>query len=349
MELSAGKLWGIRRLADDGGRFKMVAVDQRPPIMNLIKQKRGVAEASFEDVCAVKALLTRELAPHASAMLLDPLYAYSACIDAVKPSQGLLVTLEEHAFRETAGGRISDEIADWSVAKIKRLGADGVKVLAWYRPDADPEILRRQHDFVEKIGRACAEHDICYLLELLVYPLPGEDAQTKEYVEHKAKQPQRVVDSLEAFVDPKYGVDIFKLESPIPADGLAAPGSDGAAEAQAWFDRIGALTTRPWVMLSAGASMAKFRDVLHYAYKAGASGYLAGRAIWADALQNFPDMDKVSAALRAEGVPYMADLNRMTDAQATPWTGHRAFADGVRLAGAGPDFRRRYQSLPGAA
>ena len=31
MELSPGKLWGLRRMADAGGRFKMVAVDQRPP------------------------------------------------------------------------------------------------------------------------------------------------------------------------------------------------------------------------------------------------------------------------------------------------------------------------------
>ena len=30
MNLSAGKLLGLRRLADESGRFKIVAVDQRP-------------------------------------------------------------------------------------------------------------------------------------------------------------------------------------------------------------------------------------------------------------------------------------------------------------------------------
>ena len=34
--MQPGKLWGMRRLADAGGRFKMLAVDQRPPIKNLI-------------------------------------------------------------------------------------------------------------------------------------------------------------------------------------------------------------------------------------------------------------------------------------------------------------------------
>ena len=34
MELSPGKLWGMRRMADAHGRYKMTAVDQRPPIKN---------------------------------------------------------------------------------------------------------------------------------------------------------------------------------------------------------------------------------------------------------------------------------------------------------------------------
>ena len=32
MQISAGKLRGLRRLSDANGRFKMVAVDQRPPL-----------------------------------------------------------------------------------------------------------------------------------------------------------------------------------------------------------------------------------------------------------------------------------------------------------------------------
>jgi len=38
------------------------------------------------------------------------------------------------------------------------------------------------------------------------------------------------------------------------------------------------------VMLSAGAAMAEFANVLRYAYRAGAHGFLAGRAIWWDKL-----------------------------------------------------------------
>lgn len=205
-------------------------------------------------------------------MLLDPVWAYAASIPHLDASCGLLLTSEDHAFREVDGGRLSAEIEDWTVAKARRIGADGVKFLAWYRPDAAPGVCLHQQDLVERVGQACAEHDLAFLLELLVCPLPGEDAQTTDYVEHAAKRPERVLASLAIFTDPKYGVDVFKLESPVAAGDLADPDGDGAAECRRWFDEIGRVATRPWVMLSAGADMETFSNVLRYAYAAGASG-----------------------------------------------------------------------------
>ena len=122
MEISAGKLWGLRRLADDAGRFKMTAMDQRPPIINLVKERRGLSEAPYADVVAVKRALAEALTAHSSAVLLDPDYAYSQVIDRVSPRQGVLHTLEDHAFDETPDGRRSAAIRGWSVSKIKRAG-----------------------------------------------------------------------------------------------------------------------------------------------------------------------------------------------------------------------------------
>jgi tagatose 1,6-diphosphate aldolase len=343
MEMTPGKLWGLRRLATPQGHFAMLATDQRPPIMNLVAAKRGTS-ATFQDVVDVKVALTRTLAGAASALLVDPVYGYCSAIAHAVPGRGLLVTLEEHEFAETPGGRISREIADWSVAKIKRLGADGVKLLAWYRPDAAEDVRRHQEEFVARVGAACRTHDICFLLELLVYPLPGETQQTADYVEHRDKHPQLVIDSVRAFADPRFGVDLFKLESPVPGATLPDLETGGAATvaAREAFAAIGAIAPRPWVMLSAGVTMAQFSRVLRYAYEAGASGYLAGRAIWWEAAQSFPDLAVVERRLSAEGVPYMDELNRLTQKLATPWHAHRCFADGVHLAGAGPDFRVGY-------
>jgi len=343
MAPSAGKLWGMRRLADARGLFKMTAVDQRPPIKNPIAQARGLAEAPWGDVAGFKALLIEELQATSSAMLLDPHFAYPAAISFFDPAKGLILTLEDSRFQDTAGGRLSSEIDDWSVEKIKRVGGDAVKVLTWYRPDADREVCQAQKDFARRIGEACHRHDIPYVFELLVYPLARDAEQTSDYVEMKTKKPELVLESVETFAAPEYGIDIFKLESPMPAEDVPGVDGEGAAEAQRWFDALGQAAGRPWVMLSAGAGKADFRRILSHAFEAGASGYLAGRAIWLDAFQAFPDWDKIRAGLAGPAVDYMADLNALTDRAALPWHQHPSYGPGgAALQPADQTFRHEY-------
>ncbi len=343
MQLSAGKYRGMRRLADGQGRYKMTAVDQRPPIKNLIRERLGLASAPWEDVAGFKELLIRELQGESTAMLLDPHFAYPRGVTMLDARLGMILTLEDSLFTETPGGRLSAEIDDWSVEKIKRAGGDGVKVLTWYRPDADPAVCRAQQEFTARVGEACRRYDIPYVFELLVYPLASDREQTRDYVEMKTKQPELVLESVRTFADPKYGVDLFKLESPIPAADLPAPGTEGSAEAQALFDELGRAAGRPWVMLSAGAGMEQFRRVLHYAYAAGASGYLAGRAIWLEAFQRFPDWAAIEAGLREQAVPYMRELNVLTDAAATPWHRHPCYGEaGPCVLPADATFRHVY-------
>lgn len=333
-------------MADANGRFKMTAVDQRPPIKNPIKEKLGVAEAPWSEVAGFKKLLIEELQHESSAMLLDPHYAYPAGISAYSPARGLILTLEDSLFEETPDGRLSSEINDWSVEKIKRVGGDAVKVLAWYRPDAGQRVLRKQKEFVARIGAACAKYDIPYVFELLVYPLAGDSEQTQDYIEMKSKKPELVLESVRAFAAPDYGIDVFKLESPLPAKDVPGVGKEGAADAQQWFDALGEAAGRPWVMLSAGAGMDEFRRVLTHAYAAGASGYLAGRAIWQAAFQNFPDWDAIRTELKSGGVSYMRDLNELTDKAAMPWHAHQCFAENtLDLAFAGPGFRVDYKGF----
>ena len=347
MDVSAGKLRGLRRLTDAQGRFKMVAVDQRPPILKALGEKLAPKAPGYDEVSAVKALLARALAPLGSAVLVDPDYGYSRAADAIPPDRGLLVTLEDFRFDETAEGRRSRLLPGWDVGKIKRMGADGVKLLLWYRPDAAPGVLAHQQALVREVGAACAHYDIVFLLELLVHPFQGAAGHMRDYAEDPGKRPELVLRSVEDFADPAYGVDIYKLESPLPAGALPDPEGSGpeVADAQRWFDRLGALVDRPWVMLSAGAGMEEFRRVLAFAYRAGANGYLAGRAIWWRAFGAYPDLAAMEQALAAEGAGYMAEINALTDRDATPWMAAPLFGGRPGLAAAGPDFPRLYPGL----
>ncbi|MGB3553764.1 MAG: tagatose 1,6-diphosphate aldolase, partial [Jannaschia sp.] len=296
----------------------------------------------WEDVARVKTILMEALQPASTAMLLDPHYAIPHGWRAFDPRKGLIVTLEDSLFRETGRGRFSAEIDDWSVGKIKRMGGDAVKVLAWYRPDISDEVRTAQQDFVRRTGEACARFDIPFLFELLVHPVESDAEQTSDYTEMATKHSDHVLASVEAFAGADYGVDVFKLESPVPAKGIVA----GDASVQALFDEMGRLAGRPWVMLSAGAGKADFRTVLEYAYAAGASGYLAGRAIWLDAFQAWPNLDAMRAGLMRDSVPYMDDLNALTDAKAMPWHDHAAYAgNGLAFVDPSAGFRHGYGDI----
>jgi len=346
IDLSPGKLWGMRRMADAAGRFKMTAVDQRPPIKNPIARHYGLPEAPWEDVARFKTLLIETLQEESSAMLLDPHYAIPRGIGRLSAQKGLIVTLEDSIFVETPEGRLSSQIDDWSVEKIKRMGADAVKVLAWYRPDAGETVNRHQKDFVRRIGEACHRFDIPFLFELLVYPLARDAHQTADYVEMKGKKADDVLASVEEFARPDYGVDVFKLESPVNAGSAPGVGGEGWEEVQAVFDELGRLAGRPWVMLSAGAGKADFRAILTHAYRAGASGYLAGRAIWLEAFGHFPDWPAMRTGLEGGAVGYMRDLNALTDAEAQPWYRHPAYGpDGAGFRPADASFRHVYGGM----
>ena len=316
-------------------------MDQRPPIKGPIAAAHG-GDAPWEKVAEVKTALMEALQPSSTAMLLDPHYAIPHGWRAFDPRKGLIVTLEDSLFRETGQGRYSAEIDDWSVSKIKRMGGDAVKVLAWYRPDISEEVRTAQHDFVKRTGEACARFDIPFLFELLVHPVDSDAEQTSDYIEMATKHSDHVLASVEAFAGADYGVDVFKLESPVPGKGIEG----GDASVQALFDEMGRLAGRPWVMLSAGAGKDDFKTVLEYAYAAGASGYLAGRAIWLDAFTRWPDMAAMEAGLMADSVPYMADLNALTDARATPWHKHAAYGgDGLAFIDPTAGFRHGYEAI----
>jgi tagatose 1,6-diphosphate aldolase len=307
-----GKRWGLRRMADANGHFLMLAVDQRPPLMALIARARGCPpeQVTYADMVAAKRLLAEELAPFATATLVDPNFAYPAAIAALPADRGLIVTLEEHRFRETEGGRRSAAIPGWSVDRIKGIGADGVKLLIYYRPDAAPDVVAHQQQFVRAVGRDCRACDIPLVLELLVYPLAGATANHQ----------QAVLASAAEFAQPHYAIDLLKLESPLPAAELPADDRVGEATVQAAFDALGrAAGALPWVLLSGGAGKDAFRRLLRAACRAGASGFLAGRSIWAEAMAAFPDLARCRGGLRENAVPYMRELAAVVAAEGHAW------------------------------
>lgn len=354
---SAGVLRGLARLADADGRFRMVAVDQRPPIFAAVSKALGVPEdaLAWDQVADVKATLIEALGPHAGAMLLDPVWSHPRSLMALPGTTGLLSTLEGYDFDVVDGERRSAAIRGWSVAKARRAGADAIKVLAWHRPDVSDATQAHQDAFVRDAAAACRAYDLPFVLELLDYPMSGEDPSDPAYLRGKA---ERTLGSLRHYADPAFGVDLFKLEVPFDPhrvaevaggalDGVARDALLDQAEADALLAEMDALSPVPWVVLSAGVGPKAFEYVVERAVAQGASGFLAGRAVWLDALAAWPDRAAATEALRTRSVPLLHRLGARVE-EATPWTAHRRHAGAPRIDGAGPDWARTYPA-PGDA
>jgi tagatose 1,6-diphosphate aldolase len=83
--------------------------------------------------------------------------------------------------------------------------------------------------------------------------------------------------------------------------------------------------TVPWVILSAGVGYENFRTQVEIACRAGASGYLAGRSIWRDAVSTHDPAARDAAVTGARA--RLDELNAITRTNGRPYVAAHSLAD----------------------
>ena len=83
-----GKYVHIKKICNNDNHLEMLAIDQRPPIFNIIKQKKK--NCNFNDVVKFKKHISQNLSEHSSAILMDPVYSIPNLIS-ISKSKGLIV------------------------------------------------------------------------------------------------------------------------------------------------------------------------------------------------------------------------------------------------------------------
>jgi len=74
----------------------------------------------------------------------------------------------------------------------------------------------------------------------------------------------------------------------------------------------------PWVLLSAGVDFESFRKQVKIACKAGASGFLAGRALWQEGAQ-IRSRDERMNFFQNTAAPRLKELAEIADIYGKPW------------------------------
>lgn len=314
-----GKARGLQRIADGAGRYAVLAIDQRPPIFELLATKLGVPpEATAARAGDVKRVIVRALGGDVTGVLIDPLFGLGPALPVLRRETGLLVTLEDHAFqRRPDGHRLSDVIEGWGADRATHAGADALKFLVWYRDDAPEACRRHQQEVVRRVGEACRQADRPFVLEILPYELPGEDVDA-----YAAASPSLHARAVEVFAAPEYAVDLFKLALPGAVKAVTDWGGRhySLAELETHMRATTAALDVDWVLLSAGVTGPQFEQALAAALRSGARGYMAGRALWWAPLQSYPDEDAMERSLEEVRRGTLARLGELLHEHLEPRT-----------------------------
>jgi tagatose 1,6-diphosphate aldolase len=310
--LTPGKLRGLQRISNPNGTLTMVATDQNSSMISMMKDA-AKREPTYAEVADAKVMLSRALSPHCSGLLVDGYYGYWSTVaaHAVPKSTGLLIRVEKSgAGKNKANAPLGEVEAGWGVAKIKRCGADAVKLLAQFEP-TEPDSAEHNFELTRKVYEECVRHDILFLLEPIHFPFGSEKKSDESVLKRKA---QTVIDS--AKVLSRY-CDVFKAEFP------GTPGVESDDKLMDNLKRLNDACAKPWVLLSAGVDYPQYKKQVEMAMKAGASGVLGGRAFWKEYFTYATPAERQKFA-ETECVRRVKEIDGIVQ-QGTPWFARYGF------------------------
>jgi tagatose 1,6-diphosphate aldolase len=323
-KLSIGKIRGLQQLANERGIMAMCALDHRGSLMKMLSagQSQG---AGYQEMVDFKLDLCRVVAPHATAILLDPIYGAAQAIAAgvIPKTTGLLVSLEKSGYSGEAEARVTNLLPEWDVKKIRKMGATAAKLLLYYRPDID--VASKQLDTVQRLGTDCIVEDMPFVVEPVSYRVANKEASPEDFAEVK---PKLVVETARQIT--ALPIDVLKAE--FPAD---LEYEKDKARLLNLCHQLNEASQVPWVILSAGVNFELFYQEVELACRAGASGFLAGRALWQEATQ-IKSREERLKFLETTVVSRLESLTELANAYGTPWYA------GLEATGVDENWHRRY-------
>ena len=323
LRISKNKYKALKNLSDQNGVISALAIDQRGSLKEMIAEgsKENIGD---EGITHFKELVSEELTPFSSSILLDPEYGIPAS-KARDKNAGLLLAYEKTGYDASEPGRLPDLLEDWSVKRLKEVGADAVKFLLYYDVDEEEKINEYKHVYIERIGSECMAEDIPFFLEIVSYDTNNDDVKGKDYAKVK---PHKVIEAMKEFSKSQYNVSVLKVEVPVNMSFVEGFSENNSSvytkeEAAQYYREQSEATNLPFIFLSAGVTAKMFQETLEFAHEAGSTfnGVLCGRATWKDGVASFSSEGEQAGRnwLKETGKNNIEELNEVIKATATSW------------------------------
>ena len=292
----SGRLAGV---ATGTGHFAVLAIDHVRSFATTVRP-RDPDSLTPDDIRSAKLALVEGLAAHAGAVLVDP--GFLAGLGAVRREAlrgtGLILGIEDGDYEDViTAPRL---LPGWDVRRASELDVDAVKISVYFDPDGDTAAAER---FVTDVAAQCEATGMPLFCEpLALYGRPEERRRA-------------VLEGVRMFGP--LGADVLKLQFPEPGPRTAS--------GREWVEacrEVDRLSPVPWTILSEGGDYGLFRQQLRTACRAGASGFLAGRAVWREAA--------TGEAGLSSGTDRLDELWRIAESEGVPWPDRSGHPKGWR-------------------
>ncbi|MFF1572205.1 hypothetical protein ACFVWR_05615 [Leifsonia sp. NPDC058292] len=285
-------------IARPTGALAMVAMDQRESLRAMF-DAAGAGRPADDVLVRFKLDVAEALGPIASGFLIDRHYGFAAVRDdvALPATTGLILAAD--ALTQADGGPVEETDLDEVVlAQTDLAGVSALKLLViWRRDDKREQRIR----LVERFVAEAKARGVLSVLEPVVRATEAELADGSWDMDVAIREAAAELSTR--------GQSLYKVQ--VPLAGTGTP--DEQYEASVALNEV---ITGPWVVLSQGVERDAFLPAVEAACRAGASGFLAGRALWSDVVGE----QDVPAALRSLSVPRLQRLTEVVDREARPWT-----------------------------
>ena len=280
----------LKDITRASGGFAMLAVDQREAMRLMFAAAGAKSPVNDSVLTDFKVNAAKILSPYASAILLDQQFCYRQAVEqnAVAKSCGMIVAAD--AFIPGNGIPVDSVVIDKSInpQAVKQDGAKALKLLVLWRSDEDAQ---QRLEMVKEFNALCHSHGLLSIIEPVVRPPRRGDQFDRE---------QAIIDAAKELGDS--GADLYKVEMPLHGKGTQQA---LLSASQHLNDQI----NMPWVILSSGVDEKLFPRAVSVAMSAGASGFLAGRAVWSSVI-GLPDSEMM---LRDVSAPKLQRLGEIVD------------------------------------
>ncbi len=280
----------VKDLARPSGGLAMLAVDQREAMRLMFQSATGIVPTPDKTLTDFKVNAARILSPYASAVLVDKQFCLDEIVKtkAIAPNSSLIVSGDE--FIPGNGIPVDDVRIDPAIdaQEVRSMGGKALKLLVLYRSD---ESSQARLDMVSAFVKKCRSAGLVSIIEPVVRPPRQGLSFDKEACILAAAKELGQTDA-----------DIYKVEMPYGGKGEYQKLVDATA-------RLNDLIKMPWVILSSGVDANLFPRAVRAAMQSGASGFLAGRAVWS-VVVGLPDQDLMLEDL---SVPRLQRLGQIVD------------------------------------